>query len=445
MKKLLFFLCLIFSLSIANAQINQTLANQLQDALDTSVSDFGNNGVSAYLIMPNGEIWDGTAGIGCQNIPITKSTLFYGASTTKMNIAILMLLLAEEGIINLDDTWSDYVSLNVAFDPSITIRQLLNHTSGIADYIDTATSYEEITSDFNHFYTPEYLLEEIVSGVPDFPAGTDWEYSNSGYVLATLVADAVTVNPVETELRTRIWNPLGMNHTYFGAYETYTEQTAGVWYDFGGGLMDYSDMPTTSMLSYAYGCGNIVTRPTDLGLLLNALINDQLLTTQSLNEMMTYVPESIDTWWTGDGYGLGIHHLPIENDDVLGHSGYYMNLTDMFNSGEHNFTLVTMTNTETDIFAIFMSMYDILINYLDVVDIENKIDLSIYPVPTTGILNIQSDTPISQIEIYNLLGQLVKSNSDQNSIDISSVDQGIYFIKVMDENENIGSQKVVKK
>jgi hypothetical protein len=77
---------------------------------------------------------------------------------------------------------------------------------------------------------------------------------------------------------------------------------------------------------------------------------------------------------------------------------------------------------------------------------DNSISgFSVYPIPTIGILNVQSKTTIIQIELYNLLGQLVKSNTNQISIDISSVDQGIYFVKVMDENGNIGTQKVVKK
>ena len=73
------------------------------------------------------------------------------------------------------------------------------------------------------------------------------------------------------------------------------------------------------------------------------------------------------------------------------------------------------------------------------------LDFSVYPNPTKGILNIQSTTSISQIEIYTLLGQLVLSNSNKNTIDISSVSQGLYFIKVKDENGNFGTKKVVKK
>ena len=80
------------------------------------------------------------------------------------------------------------------------------------------------------------------------------------------------------------------------------------------------------------------------------------------------------------------------------------------------------------------------------------VDFSVYPSPTTGILNIQSETTIVQIEIYNQLGQLILTSTNEspagrtgNTIDISSVSQGIYLIKIMDENGSIGTQRVVKK
>jgi hypothetical protein len=76
---------------------------------------------------------------------------------------------------------------------------------------------------------------------------------------------------------------------------------------------------------------------------------------------------------------------------------------------------------------------------------NSVLDFSVYPSPTSGILKINSETTITQIEIYNLLGQLVKFNTNQNIIDISSVDQGVYFVKVMDENGYVGTQKVMKK
>ena len=78
-------------------------------------------------------------------------------------------------------------------------------------------------------------------------------------------------------------------------------------------------------------------------------------------------------------------------------------------------------------------------------DENSLLDFSVYPSPTSGLLNVKSETTITQIEIHNLLGQLVLSNTNQNTIDISSVSQGVYFIKVKDRNGDFGTQKIVKK
>ena len=83
---------------------------------------------------------------------------------------------------------------------------------------------------------------------------------------------------------------------------------------------------------------------------------------------------------------------------------------------------------------------------LEANDFTNKKDyFNVFPNPTTGLLTIHSDKAISQLEIYYLLGQLSFSFNDTNTIDISSVDQGVYFVKVMDEKGNVGTKKVVKK
>ena len=449
MKKFIILLFLISLTQIVKAQIDPTLASQLQSILDNSVSNSGNNGVSAHLIMSNGTTWDGTAGLGKNNFPITDTTLFHGASTTKFNMAILMLLLAEDGLIDLDQSWNNYVALNVVFDTSITVRQLLNHTSGIADYLETASSGNDITSDFNYFYTPQYILENIVSGIPDFPVGSDFQYSNSNYVLAALIAETVTGNPVQTELRNRIWTPLGMNHTYYGAYETYAEPTAGVWWNFGSGLTDYSNLPTTSMLSYAYGAGNIVSCPSDLGSLLNAILNNQLLNAQSLNEMLTFVPGSYSSWTAG--YGLGIHHLLGQtNDAVIGHDGYYTNLTDMFHSMDCGFTLVTMTNTQTSWFGIINPMYDIVTNYCATVNVKEtgskiETDFTIYPNPAQNQFNIISEQMINEVEIIDATGRIYYHISPYDkSISLQINTNGLYFIKVK-YNEQIVTKKLIVK
>lgn len=445
MKNLFLTLCLLFLAQIGQSQIDTILASQLQTVLDNSVSNAGNNGVSAHVMLPDGTSWSGTAGLGQQNLAMTDTTLFHGASSTKLNVATLVMLLAEEGLIDLDESWSHYLSLNVDFDPLITVRQLLNHTSGIADYLETASSGNEVTADFNHFFTPQSILENIVSDVADFPAGTNFQYSNSNYALAALITEAVTGNPVQTELRNRIWAPLGMNHTYFGAYETYTEPLAGVWWDFGNGLSNYSDVSSTSMLSYAYGAGNIVSCPTDLGLFLSGVLDGQLLSAESLEEMLAFVPASFSSWTAG--YGLGIHNYREQTDEVIGHDGYYTNLTDMFHSRNCDFTLVTMTNTQTSWFGIFDPMYDILTNYCNTTntaELEQEADLMIYPNPTSSQFSITSKQLINEVEIMDATGRVYYRATPQNTNTSLTLDRsGVYFVKLKLEEETISRKLIV--
>ncbi len=445
MKKALLFICFIFLISFAKAQIDAGLAAQLQNLLNSKIP--ANHGVSAHLIMPNGQTWSGTAGVNHQNVAITDSTVFHGASTTKLNIALLMLMLAQDGLLNLDDTWHTFLpNLNVAFNQSITVRQLLNHTSGIKDYLETAVTPTNVTSNFNYSYTPQYILENIVNPTPDFAPGTNFKYSSSNYVLAALIVEAVTGHGIEVELRNRIWNPLGMTHTYFGVCETHTEPDAGVWWTFNTGLTNYSNQPKTSMLSYGYGGANIISCPQDLAKLLYALSNYQLLNAQHMTQMLTFVPQSYSSWTKG--YGLGIHHNPQAGDTLLGHDGYYTNLTDMFYSKKYGFTLVTMTNTETTWFGIYNPMYTIIANYFKSVGIkehENKMQVSIYPNPTTGKFTIKSHLTINEIIVSDMLGRVIYNSSpDDTNVLLALEEAGVYVIKIR-SGKTISTKKLVVK
>lgn len=435
----------------SNAQIDSVLAVQLQQILNNRVLISGDNGVSACVIMPNGDTWKGTAGVGEGSIAITVTTVFHGASTTKANIATLLLLLAEDGLLNLDSSWHKYVNtLNVDFDTTITVRQLISHTSGIADYLEVGGSGNYVTCDFNHAFTPVEILENIVSGIPDFSPGTDFNYSTSNFVLAALIAETVTGNPVQQELRTRIWNPLGMTHTYFGGFETYTEPRAGVWWDFGSGLQNYSDSSETSMLTYGYGGANIVSTPEDLAHFVRALLTDTLLSQTSMNQMQVFSPNSYSTWCAG--YGLGIHHAnSFANDSMLGHDGYYTNMSDMFHSFDYGFTLVAMTNTQTQWFAIFDQMYNAIKNYIAVGIMENTASqlLNLFPNPTTNAFTINNvlSNKTALLQIINPLGDIVyteKLHGKKEYLIDANFAKGIYFVQVNDGDKNIVRKLVIK-
>jgi D-alanyl-D-alanine carboxypeptidase len=444
MKKIILILAII-SISNLRAQINPTLASQLQNFLNSKVPS--NHGVSAYLIMSNGDTWSGTAGVDGLGNPITDTTVFHGASTTKLNISLLIQLLAEDGLLHLDSAFKKYLSLSVSFNPAITVRQLLNHTSGIKDYLEAAGTPSNVTTNFSYSYSPQYILQNIVSTVPDFAPGTNFKYSSTNYLILALLAEAVTGNPVQNELRARIWNPLGMKHTYFGATETYTEQTAGVWWNFGSGVTNYNGQSTTSMLSYGYGGANIVTCPKDLALLLRALMDGQILNAFSMSQMQSYVPASYSASHWVNGYGLGIHHqYQQSNDTVIGHDGYYTNLTDAFYSKKYGFTLVTMTNTETAWFGLFNPMYTMIKNFITIgmPEYESEMELSVYPNPTSGQISIKSTEAIDRVIVKNITGHVIHdAKPADNTVSLMIEGDGVYFVTIQNDKHVVTRKLIV--
>jgi CubicO group peptidase (beta-lactamase class C family) len=447
----LFLVIGLFSAHV-QAQVDTVLANELQQILDDRVQFNGNNGVSACLIMPNGDLWKGTAGVGAGSVPITDSTVFHGASITKTHVATLLLMLAQDGLLHLDSTWDTYVSLNAGFDTTITIRQLINHTSGIKDYLEVAATENYVTNDFNYAYTPVEILENIVNDTPDFAPGTNFSYSTSNYVLAALIAETVTGNPVQQELRDRIWDTLGLSHTYFGGFEAYTEPRAGVWWNFGSGLTNYSNDPETSMLTYGYGGANIVSTPEDLARFARALFVDSLLSPAAMAEMQVFVPQSYTSWTAG--YGLGIHNASSwGNNSVLGHDGYYTNMADMFHSHDYGFTLVTMTNTATQWVAIFDEMYDAVRDHIlatgDVDGIAAE-SLKLFPNPVRERLMVDLGGVYSDVRatVVDMAGKTIFSNvfgeTKSLEVDVKDFAAGMYVLQVQAEDFRASKRFVVE-
>lgn len=430
-------LAIVFFTTNSNAQVDPVLAAQLQQIVNKRVQTYGDKGVSSCVIMPNGDTWKGTAGVGQGSVAITDSTVFHGASITKANIATLMLLLAEDGLVNLDSSWHKYINLNVNFNTAITLRQLLSHTSGIADYLEVQGSGTLVTSNFNQAFTPVYILENIVSGVPDFAPGTNFKYSTSNYVLAALIAQTVTGHPVQQELHTRIWSPLGMTHTYFGGFESYSEQRAGVWWDFESGMQDYSNSPETSMLTYGYGGANIVSTPGDLALFARALFTGTLLSQASMNQMKVFNPNSYAFW---AGYGLGVHHpTAVGSTSVLGHDGYYTNMSDMFHNFEYGFTLVTMTNSQTQLYSFYNQMSNAIKKYITTVGIKENsasLPISLFPNPATDNLSITLGSPRKNVEltITDVSGKIIyaSTTSETQTLDVNTKNfaAGIYLVQI---------------
>ncbi|MBP5591364.1 beta-lactamase family protein [bacterium] len=223
--------------------------------------------------------------------------LFEVGSITKNFTAVTMLLLQEEGKIDLDqtiDTWfPDFEKGDI-----ITVRMLLNHTSGI----------KEMTE----ILDPEDIVENV-NGRFNFEPGTSWTYINANYVLAGLIMSEVAGKPAHEVIREKIIEPLGLTHTFMKDFEEHSGDEArahGHTYDAYGNILPY-EYPHK-----AWTAGSLVSNVEDLFKYGKALFNGKILSEDSMNQMLDIVELLGEpVYGLGTQYGIGSH------SEFYGHGG----------------------------------------------------------------------------------------------------------------------------
>jgi D-alanyl-D-alanine carboxypeptidase len=234
------------------------------------------------------------------SVPTTKETVFEIGSISKQFVAAAAMLLVEEGTLDLDKSIHHYLPEVPGEWYGVTMRQLLTHTSGIPDY-------EEIGSyDIYRFRLTAPEIIKIAQSRPmDFPPGTGWYYSNTGYYLASMILERVEGKPLGEILKIRIFDPIGMTQTRFADPEAIIpNRAAGYWVNKNGDLINRPPTETSSTL----GAGGLLSSVVDFALWDAALSGNQLLSEASKSEMWTPVilpnDEAVIGWGEFD-YGYG--------------------------------------------------------------------------------------------------------------------------------------------
>ncbi|MEU9144929.1 serine hydrolase domain-containing protein [Streptomyces sp. NPDC048349] len=239
-------------------------------------------------------------------------------STTKTFTAVVVLQLAAEGKIDLDtsvDTYLPGVVRGEDIDGSrITVRRLLQHTSGLPEY-------EHLVGDDilrGRYFEPRELLDIALRHKADFAPGTTWAYSNTNYVVAGLIVQKVTGRPLGEEMDRRVIKPLGLRHTSFPSAGDMTirePHPRGYRRDSAGApLRDVTEIDPSA----AWAAGQLISTNSDLNRFFTALLAGRLLPAEQLTQMRATVPIGN----TGAGYGLGLMSRPLSCGGVYwGHGG----------------------------------------------------------------------------------------------------------------------------
>jgi D-alanyl-D-alanine carboxypeptidase len=296
-------------------------AQELQNALDNGLKQYGDMGISAAMIYPGYETGVGVSGVSHDTIPITAKTLFSAGSINKMYTAVTLLQLSDEGVLSLDDPLHKWLPAYPKVDSTITIRQLMNHTGVVFDMVRHPDFWGAMFSDPDKIWSPEEIITDFLLE-PYFPKGTDWHYSTSDYILLRMIIKEATGVEASTVYRERILTPLALENTFVAGQEELPEHAAHGWIDIDGDGA-YDDLLSFTPFDSGIG-GAVYSSAEDLALWSHALFSEgRLLSEQSFEQMLTFHSPTPGEPLVS-GYGLGVMRFSPElfhELEIWGHSG----------------------------------------------------------------------------------------------------------------------------
>jgi len=262
----------------------------------------------------------------------SKNDQFRIASSTKLFVSTIILQLAEEGKLSLNDKASHYLQ-NINYldfnnfhiyeekscSNEITVKQLLSHRSGLADIFSDKEQdfFNDLLQNPKKQYSPKSIVELYfqfnLNKESHFKPNDGWHYSDMNYVLLGLVIEQIERTKLAASIRKRILNPLKMEDTYFEFYEEHRQKDNLIRQYVGN--INFTEINT----SFDWSGGGLVSTNKDLATFVKSLFNLELINKRSLNRM-------IDVKYTNDTenrYGLGIYESEYNGNTYFGHYGFY--------------------------------------------------------------------------------------------------------------------------
>ena len=311
-------------------------------------------GMTLLIDDPKDGLWIGASGFASieENIEMNACHIHHTASLYKTYIATVIMQLVAENKIDLNDKLTNYlpseITDKIPNGPSISIKHLLQQRTGIPDIFEV----EFITDFFNNptkSYTIEALLEYVYDKAPLSEIGTKFHYSDANFSLLTLVIQVVDGNYIEA-LKSRIFNPLNLEDTYF--LENTNDMPLGLadsyWNRYGDGKIENNSDVQIALTSGLRGSDGIVTTANDLKIFMQALVSGELGTNISLMTDFLDVPFEIQEREVYGGYGMGLMRVNISGEDWYGHFGNQIGSgAIVLYNANRDLTIVALQNTGT--------------------------------------------------------------------------------------------------
>jgi D-alanyl-D-alanine carboxypeptidase len=324
------------------------VSDRLQAALEAQVAA-GAPGALARLEAPlTGLEWGGSAGQLTYGggRALRPDDAFRAASVTKNVTAVVVVRLAWDGRLALDKPLSEQLGSELldrwrALDalPHTTVRQLLTHTAGVPNYFGEESFMARLREDPVRAWRPIELVDHAVAHeTPSFPPGQGFQYSDTGYVIAAILAEQATGRELHELYRELVFDPLAMDETWLEGHEPARNPEPAHHYS---GELDW----TTVSPTIDWAGGGLVTTARDLARFIRGLWSGQLVDSRALRELTRWTPGA--SFPPGhmlryDRYGAGMGSITVEGVELVGHTGFIGAFA--FHAAAHDAVLVGTHN-----------------------------------------------------------------------------------------------------
>nr|AGU11685.1 Beta-lactamase [uncultured organism] len=298
-------------------------------------------GAPGYMARINGKVT--AAGVADRETgrKLKGTEQFEIGSNTKTFMAALTLQQVDRKQVNLDAPIEKYLPGVVPNGRNITVRMLLNHTSGLFSYTGDEAFAEGLSSDPERVWTEQELLDVAFKHDPNFAPGQGWSYSNTNFTLIGLLLQKQTGKSLADLVEQRIARPLGLKHTYYPeprATNTGKGYAHGYAVSFAGGEPTYEDTSNWPIGGWGGAAGAIISDQRDLARFFSAVMGGELFSQKQLNQMKKTVDLPEDYFHEG-GYGLGLFSIETACGPIWGHGGD--------TNGHHSTALVSADGKRT--------------------------------------------------------------------------------------------------
>ncbi len=406
-------------------------------------------GITAAVILPDGRVWKGARGIASQvpNDSLSSSDLMGMGSISKSFTAAAIFKLVEAGKLSLDDTLGSYLPPWRNINRKITLRQLLNHTSGLNNYTDNPQFWNQVNLNLSKVFEPEEILANFVLA-PLFSPGARWSYSNTNYLIAHYLIEKVSGKSYAAFIRENLLDPAGLLHTYVYPWESPREKVAHLFYDIdGNGSLDdwqAAGLSLQGIFSGAGGAGCLMTDATDLAKWMRALSSGQILTESSWKEMTAAVNISTGRPTTGPGYGGGVIISYFMGKPYYGHDGNIFYQSVCFHFPGCGYTFAVQTNDAADQRALSAFTNTAVLALCregsTSLDILRDASWSLAPNPVREKLMISGLKPGQRMQLLDLQGRpriAFTADEEEEWLDVRDVPAGLYFLSSEGRTEKL--------